>query len=88
MKLNGSESINMALENMKESIKTSPKETAGLHRLKKHTSWFDEECLCSLDQRKQAKIQCLQDPNQSNVHNINNVKHEASTQCRNKKRNV
>jgi len=27
-----------------------------------------------LDQRKQAKMQWLQDPNQSNVDNLNNVK--------------
>ena len=40
--LNDSKGINRALENMKENIKTSPKEIVGLHRLKKHTSWFDE----------------------------------------------
>jgi len=57
-KLNDSEGINRALQNMKENIKTSPQEIVGLHRLKKHTSWFDEECLRLLDQRKQAKIQC------------------------------
>jgi hypothetical protein len=39
-----------------------------------------------LDQRKQAKIQWLQDSNQSNVHNLNNVKHEATTHCRDKKK--
>jgi len=37
-----SEGINRALENMRENIKISPKETVGLHRLKKHTLWFDE----------------------------------------------
>jgi len=37
---------------------------------------FDEECLIFLDQRKQVKMQWLQDPNQSNVDNINNVRHK------------
>jgi len=32
-----------------------------------HKPWFDEECLGILDQRKQAKMQWIQDPNQSNV---------------------
>jgi hypothetical protein len=46
--------------------------------LKQHKPWFDEECLRFLDQRKQVKMQWLQDPNQSNVDNLNNVRHEAS----------
>jgi len=39
-----------------------------------------------LDQRKQAKVQWLQDPNQSSVDNLNNVRHDASRHCRNKKK--
>jgi hypothetical protein len=39
-----------------------------------------------LDQRKQAKIQWLQDPNQSNADNPNNIRHEASRHFRNKKK--
>ena len=39
-----------------------------------------------LDQRKQARMQCLEDPNQSNVNNLNNVIHEASRHFRNKKK--
>jgi hypothetical protein len=34
---------------------------------------------------KQAKMQWLQDPNQSNVDNLNNERLEASTRFRNKK---
>jgi hypothetical protein len=37
-----------------------------------------------LDQRKQAKMQWLQDQNQSSVDNINNVIREASGYFRNK----
>jgi hypothetical protein len=39
-----------------------------------------------LDQRKRAKMQWLQDPNQSNLDNCNNVRHEARRHFRNKKK--
>jgi len=42
----------------------------GPYELKKHKLWFDEEFLRLLDQRNQAKIRCLQDPNQSNGDNL------------------
>jgi len=45
--------------------------------LKQNKPRFDEECLGFLDQRKQAKMQWVQDPNQSNVGNLNNVRREA-----------
>ena len=68
-----SKDINRTWENIKENIKTSAKESLGLHELKQHKPWFDEECLRFLDQRKQAKMQWLQDPKQSNVDTIKNV---------------
>ena len=57
------EDINRAWEDIKENIKTSAKDSLGLQDVKQHKPWFDEECLGFLDQRKQAKVQCLQDPN-------------------------
>jgi len=39
-----------------------------------------------LNPRKQAKMRWLQDPNQSHVDNLNNVRREASRHCRNKKK--
>jgi len=39
-----------------------------------------------LDQKKQAEMQWVQDPNQSNVDNLNNVTREASRHFRNKKK--
>jgi len=54
--------------------------------LKQLKPWFDEECLCFLDQRKQAKIQWIKDPSQSNADNLNNVRHEASRHFRKKKK--
>jgi hypothetical protein len=54
--------------------------------LKKHKIWFDEECPKLLDQRIQAKLQWLQDPNEINGDNLNNVRNKASRYFRNKKR--
>ena len=41
--------------------------------------------VCFLDQRKQAKMQGLPDPNRSNVGSLNSVKCEAIRHFRNKK---
>ena len=54
--------------------------------MKQHKPWFYEECLRFLDQRKQAKLQWIEDPSQSNVDNLNNVRSEASRHFRNKKK--
>jgi hypothetical protein len=53
--------------------------------LKKHKPWFDEGCSKLLDQRKQAKLQWLQDPSEIKGDNPNNVRREASGHFRNKK---
>jgi hypothetical protein len=84
--LNVSEDINRALENIKESIKILAKESLGLYERKQHKPWFDEECSKFLDQRKEAKIQWLQNPNQSSVENLNYVRREASRHFRNKEK--
>jgi len=57
-----------------------------MHELKQNKPWFEEECLGFFDQRKQAKLQWVEDPGQSNVDNLNNVRHEASRHFRNKKK--
>jgi hypothetical protein len=49
--LNDSENTNRALENVKENIKISAKESVGLYGQKKLKPWFDEECLQFLGQR-------------------------------------
>jgi uncharacterized protein YaaR (DUF327 family) len=54
--------------------------------LKKHKPWFNEGCSKLSDQRKQAELQCLQNPSERNGDNLNNVKCEASRHFRNKKR--
>jgi hypothetical protein len=77
--------MNRAWQNIKEDIEISGKESLGLLEQKQHKPWFDAECSQFLDKRKQAKIQWLQNPNQSNGDNLDNVRHEASRHFRNKK---
>jgi hypothetical protein len=52
-----------AWEMIRENVKISARESLGYYELKKHKPWFDEECSKLLDQRKQAKLQWLQNPN-------------------------
>jgi hypothetical protein len=82
------EDINRAWESIKENSKTSATESLGMHERKQHKPWFDHECLVILDQRKQAKMQWMQDPSQSNVDNLNNVRMDASRHFRNKGRHI
>jgi len=86
--LNDSEDINRAWENSPKNIKTSAKEGLCLYvyELRHHKPWFDEESSQLSDQRKQAKMQWLHNPNQSNVDNLNKVRREASRHFRNKKK--
>jgi len=67
-------------------MKTSAKESLGMHEMKQHKPWFDEECLGILDQRKQVKMQWIQDASQSNADNVNNVRRDDSRIFRNKKK--
>ena len=83
---NNDEDVNRTWENIKENIKTSAKESLGLHELKQHNPWFDEECLGFFDQRKHAKVQRVHDPKQSNVDKMNDVRRDASRHFRNKKK--
>jgi hypothetical protein len=45
-------------------MQISAKESLGYFELKKRGSWFDEGCSKLLDQKKQAKLQWLQDPSE------------------------
>jgi len=84
--LSDSEHINRDSENIKENIKTAAKDSLCLYELKQDKPWFDEECLGFLYQRKRDKMQWVQDPSQSNVGNLNNVRCKASRHFRNKKK--
>jgi len=59
------EGTNRAWDSIKDDIKTWTEESLSLHELKRHTAWFEEECLGFLDQRKQAKMQWVQDTSQA-----------------------
>jgi hypothetical protein len=47
-----------------------------------------QECLGLLDQRKQAKMQWMQDPSQSNVENLNKARQDASRHLSNKRKHI
>jgi hypothetical protein len=78
--------INRAWETIRENINISAKASLGYHELKKHKPGFDKGCSKLLDQRKQAKLQWLQDPSEINGGNLNNIRREASSHFRDKKR--
>jgi hypothetical protein len=63
-----------------EIIKSTAKDSLDLYELIQNKPWFDKGLLL-LD-----KIQWLQDPNKSNVNNLNTVRREASRHFRNKKK--
>jgi hypothetical protein len=52
--------------------------------LEKHKPRFNEGCSKLLDQRKQSKLQWLQDPSEINGDNLTNVRRETSRHFRNK----
>ena len=82
---NDDEDVNRIWENIKENIQSSAQESLGLHEFKQNEPWFGEECL-GFYQRKRAKMQWIQDPSQSSVDNLNNVRREDSRHFRNKKK--
>jgi hypothetical protein len=47
--------------------KMSDEDSLGLYERKQHKPWLDEECLQFLCYKNQAKMQWLEDPDQSHV---------------------
>jgi hypothetical protein len=82
------EDIYRAWDNIKENIKTSATEGLGIHEMKQHKPWFDDKCLVILDQRKQAKLEWIQDPSQSNVDNLNDIRRDANNISETKRRHI
>jgi hypothetical protein len=64
----------------------SAKHNLGCQKLKHNKPWFGDDCSKLTDQRKQAKLQWLQNPNQINGDNLKNLRSETSRTFRNKKR--
>jgi hypothetical protein len=67
--------INSAWEMIRENIKISAKASLGYCELK---PWFDEGCSELVNQRKQAKLQWLQDRIEINGDNLKIVRYDAS----------
>jgi hypothetical protein len=70
--------INNAWEIMRLNIKNSAKENLGCQKVKHNKPWFDDECSELIDQREQAKLQWLQNPNQTNRDNLQNIRSKTS----------
>jgi len=83
--LNDDEDVNMTWVNINGNMQISEEKILGQHELKQNKLWFDEEYLCFLEQRKRAKMRWMQDPSQSNVDILNNVRREVSTHFGGKK---
>jgi hypothetical protein len=62
---NLSEDINRVWETIQNNVKISAKWSLGRYEEKQQKPWYDEKCSQFLDQRKQAKMQWLQ--NQTEV---------------------
>ncbi len=76
----------IAVQRMPDAGSIPVGQERGITKLKQCKIWFDEECLGFLDQRKQAEMQWIEEPSQSNVDNLNNVRREATRHFRNKKK--
>jgi hypothetical protein len=78
--------ISTAWEAIRENIKISAKENLGYYELKKHKTWFNKGCSKLLDQRKQAKLQWLQDASEINGDKLNNIRRETTWHFSKKKK--
>jgi hypothetical protein len=65
--------INRAWETIRENIKISAEKSLGYYEFEKDKPWLDKGCSKLLAQRRQAKLQWLQDPSEINVDNLNNT---------------
>jgi hypothetical protein len=57
---------------LKHISKLQP-ESIGYYELKQHNPWFDEGCSKLTHQKKQAKLQWLQDPTKINGDNLKKI---------------
>jgi hypothetical protein len=71
---------------VRENIKTSDKDNRGYQKLKHNKPWFHDECSNLIDQRKQGKLQWLQNPSQNKERNLQILRSNTSRTFRKKKR--
>jgi hypothetical protein len=65
--------LNMACGNIRGNIRSSDNEILDYYELKRHKLWFYEDSSILLDQRKQTKLEWLQNPSQFKGDIFNNV---------------
>jgi hypothetical protein len=75
-----------ACGSVREVICISSKVNLGCYELKQHKPCFDKVCLKLLHERKQGKLQWLQNLFQMNRYDLNNVRLGGITHYRNNKR--
>jgi hypothetical protein len=84
-KLDTEVDVNKAWETIRDNIKIYAEESLGYYEPNKNKPWFYEGYSKFLDQRKQAKLQWLQDPSKINGDNLNNIRRETSRHFRYKR---
>jgi hypothetical protein len=72
----------------KFQCKVSATESLVYYELKQHTPWFHNGCSLLLDQRKQAKLQRLQNPGKINGDNLITERRETNKSFRNEKEKI
>jgi hypothetical protein len=70
--------INRSWDTIWDNIKIANKEILGYYELNKHRTWFIEECLKLLEQRKQAKLWWMQDAKKMIGCYLNSIRCETS----------
>jgi hypothetical protein len=78
--------MNGPWKSIRENMKMEATDRRGYYELKQYKPWFDEACSNILDQRRQAKLQWLQDPRHTKGDNLKYVTCETSRTFRNKER--
>jgi hypothetical protein len=87
-RLDESFDINNVWESIRENIEASAKDNPGYQKLKHNKPLFDYECSKLIDQRKQAKLQLLQNPNQISGDNLKNLRSETSRTFRKQEKGI
>jgi hypothetical protein len=74
--------ISKAWGNVRENLIPLVKETLDHYELKQQKAWFEEEFSKLSGERKQKKLQWLQNPSKMNGYNLKNIRRKASRHFR------
>jgi hypothetical protein len=70
-------------EGIREIMDASVTKSLGYYEMNQHKTWLDEQCSKLLYHKKQANLQWLQNPGQTNGDNMKSVRCETSGTFRN-----